>query len=1035
MTFDLYPLYEYEPALPTEGTGGSAVGRTAASESGVRRSFSASSAASAHRTQRDRPTSYISACDIFGSSLYVGTSDGQVRLYQLASATDAAQRKCEMLAQIGTPAQKVIESITVLPTTNVIAVLTDTSVFFLSADLRPTSIAPVRAVTAICRDVHATSQAALPVMQRLALKSSAADVLADKLAIAKRRVIQCLEVHKSMSSGELQLVVEKDVAHSDGAIAMARSGDTICLADTQQYRMLHISSNRVAPLFPYHSSTGGSAMPSAVAASPILGGGSPPSSNQSGKSARPLSFSGGLPFLPQLQQTPSSSFQNFIRPHIAVVGEGEFLVTTGATGQTSLGMFIGLSGDPVRGTIQWNSYPRSVEIQFPFVVSLVKNESVVTLFVHNLLTQQLVQELALPFDALRVHSVALGTELSTSDPLGTARSPFQLLVRDRTALVALCTTSVEEQLAKLLEQGKVDEATALAEATYKKDGRRELHPQLRTVYVRSAYDMLQNLSLDSALPLFQQTKVSPAALVSLYNPHLCGDAKTPLDDVPVSDRPPASLGSFAHIVALLIHRHYAGNPSVHVEVAETYRRRALHGLLDFLCKYLLWARKQRMSTKLDLDMVILHLYADMDAPQLLDWMQTVLQTADGDRTQAAEAVLQTFGRHNAIFQVYRRQGRISDAIALAKRLIEREISDPAFPGSQAFYELLAQVDSIRDHWDDLMWYLKTDPPRAVQLLHVRAKELQDVDVVELLRSQTNNNTLKLYLLYMIDQVQTKDSALHTALATVYLTEFTDQAGNQLTRLAELYETAIKSGPLAYVDFLKQGLKRYPGQREDIKRRLQLHEFVARSQCVDAAALIDTLQGDPSLVLPERMGQLDHALHLAVQELHDFAGAETICTEQPASSKARFTQFLQLFIDMPDRGQYVHSFSVVLRRNLQYFNLDELLRLLPDEIELSLISSLLAPTARRLRHLSLAASIHTALARQQNMDTSVSKLQQEAKVLPVVIAEHPYVSTFCAACRRPIVRNEFVRDAAGQVRHPACAVRQSIAQPSTAVGRH
>ena len=75
-----------------------------------------------------------------------------------------------------------------------------------------------------------------------------------------------------------------------------------------------------------------------------------------------------------------------------------------------------------------------------------------------------------------------------------------------------------------------------------------------------------------------------------------------------------------------------------------------------------------------------------------------------------------------------------------------------------------------------------------------------------------------------------------------------------------------------------------------------------------------------------MGEVDNALQLCVQALHDFAGAEALCAAQTgggeAAVRAHFARFLQLFIDMDHRGQYVCSFSVVLRRNLRYFDLDE-----------------------------------------------------------------------------------------------------------------
>ena len=48
-----------------------------------------------------------------------------------------------------------------------------------------------------------------------------------------------------------------------------------------------------------------------------------------------------------------------VRPRIAVVGEDEFLVIS-SMGQTTMGVFINENGDPVRGTLEWPSYPESI---------------------------------------------------------------------------------------------------------------------------------------------------------------------------------------------------------------------------------------------------------------------------------------------------------------------------------------------------------------------------------------------------------------------------------------------------------------------------------------------------------------------------------------------------------------------------------------------------------------------------------------------------------------------------------------------------
>jgi len=70
-----------------------------------------------------------------------------------------------------------------------------------------------------------------------------------------------------------------------------------------------------------------------------------------------ITESTSLPIMPISQVPP-----NFVpKPCIAVVQEDEFLVTscTSAEG-AGMGVFLNGEGDPVRGTVQWDSFPRSV---------------------------------------------------------------------------------------------------------------------------------------------------------------------------------------------------------------------------------------------------------------------------------------------------------------------------------------------------------------------------------------------------------------------------------------------------------------------------------------------------------------------------------------------------------------------------------------------------------------------------------------------------------------------------------------------------
>ena len=63
------------------------------------------------------------------------------------------------------------------------------------------------------------------------------------------------------------------------------------------------------------------------------------------------------PILPLSQASEPVPF--VVKPSITVIGPNEFLILSW-TGASTLGFFITADGDPVRGTLEWPSYPRAI---------------------------------------------------------------------------------------------------------------------------------------------------------------------------------------------------------------------------------------------------------------------------------------------------------------------------------------------------------------------------------------------------------------------------------------------------------------------------------------------------------------------------------------------------------------------------------------------------------------------------------------------------------------------------------------------------
>lgn len=97
-----------------------------------------------------------------------------------------------------------------------------------------------------------------------------------------------------------------------------------------------------------------------------------------------------LQLLPLCQSTEDTPFE--IKPIIEAVGENELLILSW-TGTSALGVFITGDGDPVRGTLEWSGYPKAVCLNYPYVTSLLPDE---TIEVHSIETQSILQTIKSP---------------------------------------------------------------------------------------------------------------------------------------------------------------------------------------------------------------------------------------------------------------------------------------------------------------------------------------------------------------------------------------------------------------------------------------------------------------------------------------------------------------------------------------------------------------------------------------------------------------------------------------------------------------
>lgn len=137
-----------------------------------------------------------------------------------------------------------------------------------------------------------------------------------------------------------KLFFQKEIPLPSGGTLAKRTGRSLCLADKEYYNMIDLEAASLFPVMP-------------------------------------------------LSQAPDSGP---VKPIITVISENEFLILSW-TGASTLGVFITGDGDPVRGTLEWPSHPEAVCLDYPYITTLLPNN---TIEIHSVETQTIVQVIPAP---------------------------------------------------------------------------------------------------------------------------------------------------------------------------------------------------------------------------------------------------------------------------------------------------------------------------------------------------------------------------------------------------------------------------------------------------------------------------------------------------------------------------------------------------------------------------------------------------------------------------------------------------------------
>ncbi|OCH89285.1 hypothetical protein OBBRIDRAFT_732893 [Obba rivulosa] len=276
----------------------------------------------------------VTSAQALGSEIYVGCSNGELLRFALESNGPEMPESYTLLSRQALINDKPIDEIVLAPSISRALILSNRQVHFFT--LPALDVVPANVIRPIRNVVT------FAVDERHARRppTSGSD-----LPRAMEPVEFCVIKQTSIALYSLQerLFLQKEIPLPSGGILARRTGRHLCIADRENYNVIDLEAASFFPILPVSQAGDG-----------IL-----------------------------------------VKPSITVVSDNEFLILSW-NGASTLGVFITGDGDPVRGTLEWPSHPVAVCLDYPYITTLLPND---TIEIHSVETQSIMQVIPAPADS------------------------------------------------------------------------------------------------------------------------------------------------------------------------------------------------------------------------------------------------------------------------------------------------------------------------------------------------------------------------------------------------------------------------------------------------------------------------------------------------------------------------------------------------------------------------------------------------------------------------------------------------------------
>lgn len=433
----------------------------------------------------------------------------------------------------------------------------------------------------------------------------------------------------------------------------------------------------------------------------------------------------------------------------------------------------------------------------------------------------------------------------------------------------------------------------------------------------------------------------------------------------------------------------------------TLKPRIMHFLRRFLG---LWRKKkgfgsvadeQEVFRTVDAALLLILLEMDQHSPKGLGKGGTVrselydLVDKGVDCFDRAVDLLESYHRLFVLSRLYQSRKMAGEVLATWKRIVEGERDDgqELRDGEQRVREYLTKISSQALVQEYGVWLANRNPKLGVQVFaedRGRAPKFEPAQVVDMLREEAPD-AVKYYLEHLVfgkgHTTYVNDLIAYYLDVVVTDLETSSESRDTIRATYEAYR-ALQAPKPTYHHFLRDNA---PDDNDVWHSRLRLLQLLGGDNEYNAAAIRSRLAALSSdLLVPEtiilagRARQHEDALRLLIHNLGDYDTAVSYCLRvgsgtspaaegpDPEEQRRLFHVVLRELLALDDVSDRVEQTGALLERFGGWFEIDEVLGLIPDDWSVNIVAGFLVGAIKRLvgeRHESILVS---ALSGAQNL---------------------------------------------------------------------